>query len=290
MNTINSNGPDIRFTSDITVRLIQQCGNDATIAGAAWVSTTGIEASTRAAEDQAKVRWLIRYLMQHRHGSPFEHGMMTMYVHAPIFVWREWHRHRIGFAYTEYGSPEGDGTTGMSFNEESARYKVLDPVFYIPPSDRPMVKVENWKPGRPKFLTLMDAVAVELASVAGLSPSEREEQYDTRLESKYREIVEDMKAGYAEEYPRYLRQLARDLDPGLARDNLPFGIYSACWVTANPRSLMHFLSLRTHEPTAAHVSYPLYEIDVAARQVESLFAKYWPETHAAWVECGRVAP
>ena len=120
--------PDIQFTSDITVRLIQQCGSDSIIAGAAWVSTSGPEAESKAADDPAKVPGLIRYLMKHRHGSPFEHGMLTMCVHAPIFVWREWHRHRIGWAY----------------NEESGRYKTLAPVFYVPPSDRPMMKVENW--------------------------------------------------------------------------------------------------------------------------------------------------
>lgn len=53
---------------------------------------------------------------------------------------------------------------------------------------------------------------------------------------------------------------------------------------------MAFLSLRTHEPEAKHVSYPLYEIDVAARQVEELFKRYWPITHAAFVANGRVAP
>lgn len=57
--------------------------------------------------------------------SPFEHGQLTFRVTAPIFVWREFMRHRIGFSY----------------NEESGRYKVLDGVFYIPPEDRPLVQV-----------------------------------------------------------------------------------------------------------------------------------------------------
>jgi len=247
---------EIRITSEITVRLIQSCGGDHMIVAAAKVSTNGEEALQYAKEDKAEEnRGLIRYLMKMRHGTPFEHSFLSFFVHAPIFVWREWHRHRIGFSY----------------NEESARYKQLDPVFYIPPRDRPMVKVGDWKPGRPKFKTL-------------------DEVYGNNADAAYYEIVREMRHGYEEEYPRYVRQLGRDLDPGLARDNLPVGIYSSCWVSCNPRSLMAFLSLRTHDQEARHVSYPLYEIEVAARKVEEALAKGWPITHASFVEFGRAAP
>ena len=79
-------------------------------------------------------------------------------------------------------------------------------------------------------------------------------------------------------------------DPGLARDCLPVGIYSSCWVSCNARSLMSFLSLRTHDPRALKVSYPLYEIEVAARKVEDLFSKQMPITYKAFVDNGRLAP
>lgn len=239
----------ITTTSEITVREMMQAGSDTHVAAAAWVSTSAADGMKRAADEPEKVGGLIRYLMKHRHGTPFEHGMLTVYVHAPIFVWREWHRHRIGH----------------SFNEESARYKTLDPVFYLPPRDRPMMKVDGWKPGRPKFLRC-DADAV------------------------YTELCDNLTQSYRDGYEHYLRNLELGVDPGLARDCLPVGIFSSCWVTTNPRSLMAFLSLRTHEPAATHPSYPLYEIEVAARQVEAIFAKHWPITHAAWCECGRVAP
>jgi thymidylate synthase (FAD) len=138
-------------------------------------------------------------------------------------------------------------------------------VFYVPPRDRPMMKVENWKAGRPKFLPCDD-------------------------DGKFGRLEGNLRATYEESYSRYLDNLSMGFDPGLARDCLPVGIYSACWVTANPRSLMAFLSLRTHEPDAKQVSYPLYEIDVAARQVEAIFARHWPLTHAAFNAGGRVAP
>jgi thymidylate synthase (FAD) len=248
MDTVRTNG--IVLTSEIKVRLIQSVGSDAMVVAAAKVSTSGEEAlqyadPTRASESAG----LISYLMKHRHGTPFEHGSMTFFIHAPIFVWREFHRHRIGWG----------------FNEESGRYKTLEPVFYLPPRGRPMMKVDGWKPGRPKFLHCDD-------------------------DGVYALLCSNLKNVYQIAYEAYERNLALGIDPGLARDCLPVAIYSACWCTCNPRSLMHFLSLRTHEPEATFPSYPLYEIEVAARQCERLFAEHWPLTHQAWCAQGRVAP
>lgn len=238
-----------KYISDITVRYIQHMGNDATLASAAWVSTSAEEGLKRAVEKPEDVPGVLNYLMKHRHGTPFEHSAITFYVHAPIFVWREWHRHRIGFSY----------------NEESGRYKVLDPVFYIPPRNRPMMKVEGWKPGRPKFT-------------------------ECKSEDLYADWITALKLSYAASYKTYLAGLDNNLDPGLARDCLPVGIYSSCWVTCNPRSLMAFFSLRTYDESAKFVSYPLYEIEAAARQVEELLKHYWPITYAAFQANGRVAP
>lgn len=238
---------EVRLTSEIGVEEVQHAGHDATIVHAARVSVRGNDQREDVDPDEA--RGLIRYLMKQRHGTPFEHGSLTVRVHAPIFVWREWHRHRIGFSY----------------NEESGRYKTLDPVFYVPARTRPMMKVDGWKPGRPKFLPCED-------------------------QAKYDRLVYNLRFVYENAYEAYLENLALGIDPGLARDCLPVGIYSSCYVTCNPRSLMAFLSLRTHSPNAAFVSYPLYEIEQAAIKLESIFAVRWPLTYGAWCEHGRVAP
>lgn len=268
----------MKFISEITVRKVQSMGDDATLAAAAKVLEPKAYEEYLQTHEKASVEGLIRYLMQHRHGTPFEHSALSMFVHAPIFVWREWHRHRIG----------------QSYNEESARYKKLEPVFYIPPRYRPMIKVEDWKPGRPKFLTLDQHRDMILKEAEGVSSDERYrmDRFANGMSAnrKYEIIIVDMIEGYKEEYARYERRLSRHLDPGLARANLPVGIYSSCWVTANPRSLMHFLSLRTHEPEAKFVSYPLYEIEEAARKVEMLLAAHWPITYKAFCDFGRTAP
>lgn len=235
----------MNYRNDSTVRLIQHMGSDAHIASAAWVSSSEAEGLQRAGEKPEDVSGCINYLMAHRHGTPFEHNAMTFYVEAPIFVWREFQRHRIGFSY----------------NEESARYKALKPVFFIPHRDRPMMKVgtdeKPWKPGRPKF--------------------ERCES-----DAVYNELCENLKASYARAYNFYVCNLQLNIDPGLARDCLPVGIYSSCWVTCNTRSLMAFLSLRTHEPKSLFVSYPLAEIEEVARKLESILAELFPITHAAF--------
>ena len=110
----------MEFTSEINVELIQHMGSDEMIAAAARVST-GLDLHQYT---EKETEGLIRYLMKNRHGSPFEHGSVTVRVEAPIFVFREWQRHRIA-----------------SYNEVSGRYKKLDPKFYVYPDDRPLEQV-----------------------------------------------------------------------------------------------------------------------------------------------------
>ena len=252
---------EILFKSTIDVEAVQEMGGDHMVVAAAKVSTSGEESKKFNNPDSVKENTgLINYLMKHRHGTPFEHAALTFYVHAPILVWREWHRHRIGFSY----------------NEESGRYKKLEPVFYLPGIDRPMFKVGGWKPGRPKF--------TQIRVVPGGGADDRDWK-------KYQKLCDNLKRSYQFSYHMYEENLALGIDPGLARDCLPVGVYSACWVTCNPRSLMAFLSLRTHEPEAAKfVSYPLHEIEMGARACEQIFTEGWPLTYDAWCKNGRVAP
>lgn len=95
------------------IELVNFMGNDFAVVAAARVSNgVSYEEASKGPEADQK---LINYLMKHRHGSPFEHVVYTFYVKAPIFVVREWMRHRIG-----------------SYNEISGRYVEFKPEFYIP--------------------------------------------------------------------------------------------------------------------------------------------------------------
>jgi len=112
------------FRDDVSVELIKSSASDADVIWAARVSTAGEQSMDEIGEDPARSAGLINYLARERHGSPFEHTSMTFFVSAPIFVFREFMRHRIA-----------------SYNEESGRYRELKPVFYIPNKDRKLIQV-----------------------------------------------------------------------------------------------------------------------------------------------------
>ncbi len=115
---------EIIFRDDVTVELVKASASDADVVWAARVSTAGdksLESVGNAADRDAG---LINYLARERHGSPFEHTSMTFFISAPIFVFREFMRHRIA-----------------SYNEESGRYRELRPVFYVPSKERKLVQI-----------------------------------------------------------------------------------------------------------------------------------------------------
>lgn len=261
---------EIKLTSEITVRLIDKMGGDHSVVAAAKVSTCGEDALRFSDPGEAENNaGLINYLMAHRHGTPFEHSSLTFFVHAPIFVWREWHRHRVGFSY----------------NEESARYKPLDPVFWIPARDRRMIPVDGWKPGRPKFQTLEFALANRIGAGSGAGSA-----FGNDADSWYAREIERDRNAYQVAYDLYRESIDDGFAMEVARSKLPVAIYSACWVTCNPRSLMAFASLRHHDPAAKFVSYPQWEIDQACQVAETFLAAGWPITYAAFVKNGRVGP
>jgi thymidylate synthase (FAD) len=141
----------IEFRSDVVVELVRSSAHDSDVLFAARVSTQGEQTLEEAQHDPAvtekRDRGLINYLMRDRHGSPFEHNSMTFYVQAPIFVFREFMRHRIA-----------------SYNEESGRYREMRPVFYVPGADRNLVQVGkpgayDFVPGEPEMTALVEEEA-----------------------------------------------------------------------------------------------------------------------------------
>ena len=115
---------EIVFREDMSVELVKSSASDADVIWAARVSTAGDKSLEDIGSDASKSEGLINYLARERHGSPFEHTSMTFFVSAPIFVFREFMRHRIA-----------------SYNEESGRYRELKPVFYIPSKERKLVQI-----------------------------------------------------------------------------------------------------------------------------------------------------
>ena len=238
---------DIRTSSDLTVELIDCMASDSGVLRAMMVSTKG-EASQdipgTMSLDEAVGK--IKFLMKNRHGTPFEHNAFTFFVKAPIAVFREWHRHRIGFSY----------------NEESGRYKQLEPEFYIPPAHRPLVQV-----GKPGHYT-----------------------FEQGTEAQYNALVLEMEAQFTRAYRSYELLLNNDIAKEVARGVLPVYLYSSQYVTANARSLMAFLSLRTKFEGAMFPSFPMWEIEECGHQMDEVFKREMPTTRNAFREFGSVCP
>jgi len=167
----------IRFRSDVTVELVRAGARDADVIFAARVSTQGEQSLEHLDDEADRSRGLINYLMRARHGSPFEHNSMTFYVQAPIFVFREFMRHRIA-----------------SYNEESGRYRELRPVFYVPGPQRKLCQV-----GKPGHYEFVDGTPEQHALVQAQTRKVSTEAY-----SSYQQMLQ---AGIAREVARIVLPL-----------------------------------------------------------------------------------
>jgi thymidylate synthase (FAD) len=234
------------FRSDVTVELVKHSAADTDVLWAARVSTAGEQSIEEISKDPERSKGLINFLIRDRHGSPFEHNSMTFLVSAPIFVFREFHRHRVGWSY----------------NEESGRYRRLEPVFYVPGAERRLV--QQGRPGKYEFV-----------------PGTAEQQ------ALVRKVMEE---SYRQSYAAYQEMLAAGVAREVARATLPVGLFSSMYATCNARSLMHFLGLRTKDERAKVPSFPQREIEMVAERMEEEWARLMPLTHAAFNANGRVAP
>ncbi|NUK18949.1 FAD-dependent thymidylate synthase [Streptomyces lunaelactis] len=234
------------FRSDVTVELVKHTAGDSDVLWAARVSTAGEQSLEELSKDPERSKGLINYLMRDRHGSPFEHNSMTFFISAPIFVFREFMRHRVGWSY----------------NEESGRYRELQPVFYVPGADRKLVQQ-----GRPGKYVFVDGTA-----------------------EQQKLVTEAMEDSYRRSYETYQEMLAAGVAREVARAVLPVGLFSSMYATCNARSLMHFLGLRTQHEEARVPSFPQREIEMVGEKMEKHWAQLMPLTYAAFNANGRVAP
>jgi thymidylate synthase (FAD) len=234
----------VLFTSKSVVTLLDTYGTDAMVADAARISTRGGDVKQAASN-----AGLINYLMRSKHGSPFEHTAMTFLVSAPMFVFYEWHRHRAGWSYSE----------------ESARYRTMNPVFYVPPDDRPVIQTGT-----------------------SAHPVLETGNYGQRLA-----VQSAYKRAAVAAWSEYESLLASGIAREVARGVLPTSLVKTMYATCNLRSLMHLLELRTayaDHPEAAHPSNPLWEFARVADQMEALAADAFPLCMGAWQQSNRVAP
>jgi thymidylate synthase (FAD) len=220
------------------VRVIDYMGDDAAIVQAARVSYG--RGTRKVSEDQG----LINYLMRHRHTTPFEMCEIKYHVKLPIFVARQWIRHRTA-----------------NVNEYSARYSILDNEFYVPAAEHLAMQETTNRQGRGQAL---DGAAAE--RVLDLLRGDAERAY-----AGYAELLNEDGPGAPIDPMR--PGLAREL----ARINLSLGFYTQWYWKTDLHNLMHFLSLRA-DPHAQ------YEIRAYAEAMLGTLERWAPMTHAAFLE------
>ena len=212
------------------VRLVDYMGDDAAIVQAARVS---YGKGTKTPSDD---RLLIRYLARHRHTTPYEMCEIKLHCKMPIFVARQWIRHRTA-----------------SVNEQSARYSILEREFYVPEAAALAQQSKSNRQGRGEALCAEDS-----ARIMDLLRNEALDAY-----SRYEELLNDDGTGKPE-YPDR-PQLAREL----ARMNLSLNFYTQWYWKIDLHNLAGFLSLRKDK-------HAQYEIRVYAEVIAQLVEQWVP--------------
>ena len=220
------------------VRVVDYMGDDGAVVQAARVSYG--RGTKRVSEDAG----LIRYLMRHRHSTPFEMCEIKYHVKLPIFVARQWIRHRTA-----------------NVNEVSARYSILDREFYLPAPEQLAAQSSVNRQGRGETLD-----GDEAAEVLDLLRRDATQAYDT-----YAHLLNESADGEPTDPAR--RGLAREL----ARMNLTLNTYTQWYWKADLHNLLGFLSLRAD-------SHAQHEIRVYADAMLETVRAWVPETYAAFVD------
>ena len=220
-------------------RVVDYMGDDSSIVQAARVSYG--KGTKKISTDSG----LIKYLMRHRHSTPFEMCEIKYHVKLPIFVARQWIRHRTA-----------------NVNEYSARYSILDKEFYIPRPEHMSSQSATNKQGRGTNLSKKDTE--KFIKILKDDADRNYKHYEDMLnENQSGEIINDDKEGLSRE---------------LARINLTLNTYTQWYWKIDLHNLLHFLYLRED-------SHAQYEIQAYAEIILDKIVKKWvPHTYSAFKE------
>ncbi|MBJ26888.1 MAG: thymidylate synthase (FAD) [Alphaproteobacteria bacterium] len=218
------------------IRVVDYMGDDSAIVQAARVSYG--KGTRQVSED----RGLIRYLMRHHHTTPFEMCEIKYHIKLPIFVARQWIRHRTA-----------------NVNEYSARYSILDKEFYIPDPEHLAAQSFDNRQGRGTVLSGSEAQKV--LNILTTDASNVYDHYEEMLnEGQDGKIIDQSNSGLARE---------------LARMNLTLNYYTQWYWKTDLHNLFNFLSLRAD-------SHAQYEIRVYADAMFDTVKRWVPTAAEAF--------
>ena len=220
------------------VRVVDYMGDDTSIVQSARVSYG--KGTKKISTDEG----LIKYLMRHWHSTPFEMCEIKYHVKLPIFIARQWIRHRTA-----------------NVNEYSARYSILDKEFYIPTKEQLSAQSTINRQGRGDLIT--GDQADEVLKILKDDATRTYNNYETMLNERFDgTVIDKNKAGLARE---------------LARMNLTLNSYTQWYWKTDLLNLLNFLFLR-----ADH--HAQYEIRVYAETMLDTVKKWVPITHSAFLD------
>ena len=220
------------------IRVIDYMGDDTSIVQAARVSYG--KGTKKVSTDSG----LIKYLMRHWHSTPFEMCEIKYHIKLPIFIARQWIRHRTA-----------------NVNEYSARYSILDKEFYLPSQENLAAQSKNNRQGRGEVLT--GDQAKEVLNILKQDAERTYDNYETMLNEKYDgSVIDEKKSGLARE---------------LARMNLTLNTYTQWYWKTDLLNLMNFLRLRAD-------SHAQFEIRAYADVMLDTLKKWVPITYEAFMD------
>jgi len=220
------------------VRVVDYMGDDSSVVQAARVSYG--KGTKKVSTDSG----LIKYLMRHRHSTPFEMCEIKYHVKLPIFVARQWIRHRTA-----------------NVNEYSARYSILDKEFYIPEKEHLAAQSKDNRQGRGDLIN--GKQADEILKILKEDAQKNYDDYEKMLNEKYDgSVIDENKQGLARE---------------LARMNLTLNAYTQWYWKTDLLNLMNFLRLRAD-------SHAQYEIRAYAEMMLDTLKKWVPITYEAFMD------
>ena len=220
------------------VRVVDYMGDDTSIVQSARVSYG--KGTKKVSTDEG----LIKYLMRHWHSTPFEMCEIKYHVKLPIFIARQWIRHRTA-----------------NVNEYSARYSILDKEFYIPNKEQLSAQSTINRQGRGDVISGQQAD--EVLKILKDDATRTYNNYETMLNERFDgTVIDKNKAGLARE---------------LARMNLTLNSYTQWYWKTDLLNLLNFLFLRAD-------SHAQYEIRVYAETMLDTVKKWVPITHSAFMD------
>ena len=220
------------------VRVVDYMGDDTSIVQSARVSYG--KGTKKVSTDSG----LIKYLMRHRHSTPFEMCEIKYHIKLPIFIARQWIRHRTA-----------------NVNEYSARYSIMDKEFYVPERENLAAQSTNNRQGRGDLINGKQADSI--LKILREDAERNYQHYEEMLNEKYDgSIIDDKKQGLARE---------------LARMNLTLNSYTQWYWKTDLLNLLNFLALRAD-------SHAQYEIREYASVMLNTVKKWVPTTYDAFID------